>query len=69
VGKHKHLVIIKLQALIGERTGRVIPVETLWEVLGQLYDLEALDDMVSLGALMLFFLSIRTACSLAEGLA
>jgi len=42
------MAIIKLQTLINERTGRVIPVETLWAVLGQMYDLDTLDDMVSL---------------------
>lgn len=47
VGKHKHMVIINLQALIHRRTECTVPVEVLWKMLGELYDLEALDEMVS----------------------
>jgi hypothetical protein len=40
------LIIIKLQALIHRRTQVMVPVDKLWEMLGELYDLEVLDEMV-----------------------
>jgi len=46
VGRHKHLIIITVQAEMHRRTGRWIPTSDIWAKLGELYDLEALDGMV-----------------------
>ena len=43
------MIIIKLQALIHHRTQVTVPVDKLWAMLGELYDLEALDEMVREG--------------------
>ena len=49
VGKNKHVVIVKLQKMLERNTNRLISIDTLWEMLGEMYDLEALDEMVSCG--------------------
>ena len=49
VGKNKHVVIVKLQKTLERNTNRLISIDTLWEMLGEMYDLEALDEMVSCG--------------------
>ncbi|WVQ84832.1 hypothetical protein IAT38_006989 [Cryptococcus sp. DSM 104549] len=47
VGKHRHVLIMTLQNEVHQRTGIWVPVGTLWDRLGELYDLEALDEMAS----------------------
>ncbi|GFZ49872.1 hypothetical protein JCM24511_07275 [Saitozyma sp. JCM 24511] len=50
IGRHKHLLVIQLQEEIHRRTGLWMEIPDLWERLGELYDLETLDDMTSQAA-------------------
>ena len=47
VGRHKHLLMLKFQSEIHRRVGVWVPTPDLWARLGELYDLDALDAMVS----------------------
>lgn len=46
VGRHKHILIISLQSQVHEQTGVWVPIARLWDTLGELYNLDALDQMV-----------------------
>lgn len=46
VGRHKHILIISLQTQVHEQTGVWVPITRLWDTLGDLYNLDALDNMV-----------------------
>ncbi|KAK4689857.1 hypothetical protein P7C73_g233, partial [Tremellales sp. Uapishka_1] len=47
IGRHKHLIILKLQTELHRRTGLWIASDSLWDRLDDLYDLNALDDLSS----------------------
>lgn len=63
VGPHKHMIVIKIQGLIHKRTGHLIPTAELWAMLGDLYDLEALEEMVRLCSLLPALTPIRMSTS------
>ncbi|ODN79313.1 hypothetical protein L202_03321 [Cryptococcus amylolentus CBS 6039] len=47
LGRHKHFLIIRLQGAIHRRLGIWLTVDSLWERLDELYDLESLDELAS----------------------
>ncbi|BEI88789.1 uncharacterized protein CcaverHIS019_0201510 [Cutaneotrichosporon cavernicola] len=47
IGRHRHVLMIALQADVHRQTGIWVSTETLWEALAELYDLEVLDAMTS----------------------
>ncbi|TYJ51610.1 hypothetical protein B9479_007813 [Cryptococcus floricola] len=50
LGRHKHFLIIRLQGAIHRRLGIWLTVDSLWERLDELYDLEGLDELASEGS-------------------
>lgn len=46
VGLHKHFHVLAIRNSIFTDTGRVVPVESIWEKLQSCYDLEALEAAV-----------------------
>jgi hypothetical protein len=47
VGPHKHFLVIQLQAELQNRTGTLMPIEEIWERIENMFDVAALDRMVS----------------------
>jgi hypothetical protein len=57
VGLHKHFHVLAIRNAIHNDTGRVIPVDSIWEKLRTCYDLDALETVVSCTSNFIFCLS------------
>lgn len=50
VGQHRHVLMIQLQAELYKRTKVWMPFEDLWDKVGEMFDLDRLDNMVCLSS-------------------
>lgn len=48
VGIHRHFHVITIQSLMFKDTGRVVPINDIWEKLRGHYDMDALEAIVRL---------------------
>lgn len=57
VGLHKHFHVLAIRNAIHNDTGRIVPVDSIWEKLRTCYDLDALETAVSRMSNFIFSLS------------